>query len=69
MRTRKLTQTLKHVHMQVNLLLRLCPLVPYNLMNFLMGLTATRVEDYAIGCFVGAWFLSCLGLMPRLTEN
>lgn len=50
------------LHLQVNLLLRLCPLVPYNLMNLLMGLTATRVEDYAIGCFVGAsWW--CYGVM------
>ena len=52
----------KNLHLQVNLLLRLCPLVPYNLMNLLMGLTATRVEDYAIGCFVGAsWW--CCGVM------
>lgn len=54
--------------LQVNLLLRLCPLVPYNLMNFLMGLTATRVEDYAIGCFVGARFVVLHGLdsMPPI---
>ena len=38
---------------QVNLLLRLSPIVPYNLMNLLIGLTATRLEDYAIGCVIG----------------
>lgn len=48
----------------MNLLLRLCPLVPYNLMNLLLGLTATRVEDYAIGCFVGTYV--CIDVISYL---
>jgi len=36
--------------LKINLLLRLSPIVPYNVMNLVMGITATRIDDYALGC-------------------
>ena len=30
-------------------LLRLCPLIPFNAFNYLMGITGIKVRDFAIG--------------------
>ena len=32
-------------------LLRLCPLVPYNAFNYMMGITGVKFWDYALGGF------------------
>ena len=32
------------------LLLRLCPVMPFNAMNYLMGITSVEAKDYIIGC-------------------
>jgi uncharacterized membrane protein YdjX (TVP38/TMEM64 family) len=39
--------------LRLNLLLRLCPVIPYSFLNFAMGLTAARSEDFVLGCLVG----------------
>ena len=31
-------------------LLRLCPVIPYNILNYLMGTTEIRFRDFVIGC-------------------
>ncbi|MHB8416820.1 MAG: TVP38/TMEM64 family protein [Myxococcales bacterium] len=35
------------------LLLRLSPVVPFNLLNYALGLTRVRLRDYAVASFVG----------------
>ena len=32
------------------LLLRLCPVLPFNAMNYLMGITSVEAKDYIVGC-------------------
>ena len=39
--------------LRLNLLLRLCPFLPFSLLNLMMGLTATRTDDFILGCLVG----------------
>jgi uncharacterized membrane protein YdjX (TVP38/TMEM64 family) len=36
--------------LRVNLLMRLSPIVPYGFLNLAMGLTATSLDDYTLGC-------------------
>ena len=31
-------------------LLRLCPVIPFNALNYLMGITSVEAKDYIIGC-------------------
>lgn len=38
---------------KIVLLLRLSPIVPYNLLNYLLGLTRIRLRDYLLASFVG----------------
>jgi hypothetical protein len=52
-----LDTVLRDEGLKINLLLRLSPLVPYNVMNFAMGVTATRLDDYTVGC---------LGMLPSI---
>ena len=40
-----------HHGIRVNLLLRLAPVIPSNVLNYGMGATATRTFDYAVGNF------------------
>jgi uncharacterized membrane protein YdjX (TVP38/TMEM64 family) len=35
------------------LLARLSPLLPYNVLNYLFGLTAVRLRDYVLGSWLG----------------
>jgi len=35
------------------ILIRLSPLVPFNILNYALGLTRVRVRDYALGSFLG----------------
>lgn len=34
---------------KINILLRMSPIIPYNIMNYLLGVTSTSVKDYLIG--------------------
>ena len=37
--------------MKIMLLLRLCPMVPYIILNYMLGLTRIRLSDFMIGGF------------------
>ena len=32
------------------LLLRLCPVIPFNALNYMMGITSVKASDYILGC-------------------
>lgn len=53
-----LNTALKHNGKKVNFLLRLTPLIPYNIANYFLGITDTLYEDYLFGL---------LGFIPLLT--
>jgi len=36
--------------LKLMLLLRLCPVLPFNAMNYLMGITSVEAKDYIFGC-------------------
>ena len=31
-------------------LLRLCPIIPYNILNYLLGATEMKFKDFMLGC-------------------
>lgn len=47
--TKALDKAIKTEGLKFVLLLRLCPLVPYNAFNYAMGITAVSFFDYAVG--------------------
>ncbi len=42
-----------HSGLKIVLLLRLSPVLPFNLLNYGLGLTRVRVRDYVLGSFIG----------------
>ena len=52
------------------LLLRLSPLIPFNLQNYLLGVTAIRFRHFAAatsaGIVPGAVLYTCLGALGKL---
>lgn len=53
-----LNTALKHNGKKVNMLLRLTPLIPYNIANYFLGITDTSYADYLFGL---------IGFIPLLT--
>lgn len=47
--TKALDKAIKSEGLKVVLLMRLCPLVPFNYFNYVMGITAVSFFDYAVG--------------------
>ena len=47
--TKALDQAIQTEGLKLVLMLRLCPLVPFNAFNYAMGITAVKFWDYAIG--------------------
>jgi uncharacterized membrane protein YdjX (TVP38/TMEM64 family) len=39
--------------LKIVLLLRLSPVIPFNVLNYALGLTRVRLRDYVLGSFVG----------------
>jgi uncharacterized membrane protein YdjX (TVP38/TMEM64 family) len=58
------------------LLLRLCPIIPFNGMNYFMGITTVRLRDYALGSFgmlpgtiAYVYFGSALGSISQAAQG
>ena len=49
--TKALDHAIKTEGLKFVFLLRMCPLVPYNAFNYLMGLTKVSLFDYSMGSF------------------
>ena len=47
--TKALDKAIQTEGLKVMLLLRLCPLIPFTAMNYVMGITAVTFFDYAVG--------------------
>jgi uncharacterized membrane protein YdjX (TVP38/TMEM64 family) len=52
-RLRALVAVTREDGFRIVLLARLSPLLPYNVLNYLFGLTAVRFRDYALGSWLG----------------
>jgi uncharacterized membrane protein YdjX (TVP38/TMEM64 family) len=52
-RLRALAAVTRHDGFTIVLLARLSPLLPYNILNYLFGLTAVRFRDYVLGSWLG----------------
>jgi uncharacterized membrane protein YdjX (TVP38/TMEM64 family) len=52
-RLQALASVTRHDGFTIVLLARLSPLLPYNALNYLFGLTAVRVRDYVLGSWLG----------------
>jgi uncharacterized membrane protein YdjX (TVP38/TMEM64 family) len=52
-RLRALAAVTRHDGFTIVLLARLSPLLPYNVLNYLFGLTAVRFRDYVLGSWLG----------------
>lgn len=50
---KRLNQTIHENSLNCILAIRFAPISPFNLMNFLLGLTPVRLHTYAIGTFLG----------------
>jgi uncharacterized membrane protein YdjX (TVP38/TMEM64 family) len=44
---------IKREGLKIVLLLRLSPVIPFNVLNYALGLTRVRLRDYVLGSFVG----------------
>jgi uncharacterized membrane protein YdjX (TVP38/TMEM64 family) len=52
-RLRALDSVTRHDGFTIVLLARLSPLFPYNVLNYVFGLTAVRLRDYVLGSWIG----------------
>jgi uncharacterized membrane protein YdjX (TVP38/TMEM64 family) len=52
-RLQALAAVTRHDGFAIVLLARLSPLLPYNVLNYLFGLTAVRLRDYVLGSWLG----------------
>jgi len=51
---------LKHNGFKLVFLMRMTPIMPYNMMNYMMGVTSLKMRDFNMGC---------LGMIPLTAIN
>jgi uncharacterized membrane protein YdjX (TVP38/TMEM64 family) len=51
---------LKHNGFKLVFLMRMTPIMPYNIMNYMMGVTSLKMSDFNLGC---------LGMFPLTAIN
>lgn len=51
---------MQHNGLKMMFLFRMCPLIPYNIFNYLIAITSVSTRDFLLGC---------LGILPHLFLN
>jgi uncharacterized membrane protein YdjX (TVP38/TMEM64 family) len=57
---RAIDMGLKHNGFKLVFLMRMTPIMPYNIMNYMMGVTSLKMRDFNLGC---------LGMIPLTAIN
>ncbi len=57
---RAIDMGLKHNGFKLVFLMRMTPIMPYNIMNYMMGVTSLKMSDFNLGC---------LGMFPLTAIN
>lgn len=60
---------LRHEGVKVNILLRICPIIPYSMINYLMPLTPCKFTDFTIGCLGTLPYVVFCSYLGTFVEN